>query len=127
MGITYSPYTKSDGCKSASQIAQDIAKLSNMKSLDYTVLIVPELKMCYQPWVLIKIVLGVWNIDSPQGNYKILLVLSSRVLAVGTLFTLLLGMKELMLVLPVAQVQQAVDISKKYLEISRIQWSNCHC
>ena len=38
-----------------------------MKSLDYTVLIVPELKMCYQPWVLIKIVLGVWNIDSPQG------------------------------------------------------------
>ena len=29
LGITYSPYTKSDGCKSASQIAQDIAKLSN--------------------------------------------------------------------------------------------------
>lgn len=119
MGITYSPYTKSDGCKSASQIAQDIAKLSN-----YEVIRLYSTDCSGIENVLSamgsnqKLFLGVWNIDSPQGELQdIVSAIKQSSSGWNVVHTIAIGNERVNAgAASVAQVQQAVDISKKYLK-----------
>lgn len=119
LGITYSPYTKSDGCKSASQIAQDIAKLSN-----YEVIRLYSTDCSGIENVLSamgsnqKLFLGVWNIDSPQGELQdIVSAIKQSSSGWNVVHTIAIGNERVNAgAASVAQVQQAVDISKKYLK-----------
>ncbi|CAX44497.1 SCW/CMP-family cell wall glucosidase precursor, putative [Candida dubliniensis CD36] len=119
LGITYSPYTKSDGCKSASQIAQDIAKLSN-----YEVIRLYSTDCSGIENVLSamgsnqKLFLGVWNIDSPQGELQdIVNAVKQSSSGWNVVHTIAIGNERVNAgAASVAQVQQAVDLSKKYLK-----------
>ncbi|KAI5953337.1 hypothetical protein KGF54_002708 [Candida jiufengensis] len=120
-GITYSPYSKSDQCKSASQVASDIAKLK-----DYELIRLYSTDCSGIENVLAsmtsnqKLYLGLWNIDSASvqsGLAEIKTAISTSSRGWGVVHTIAVGNERVNAgAASVAQMQTAVDTARSWLK-----------
>ncbi|EMG46656.1 SCW/CMP-family cell wall glucosidase, putative, partial [Candida maltosa Xu316] len=118
-GITYSPYTDQDNCKSADQVARDIKLLSN-----YDVIRLYSTDCQGIENVLAamnsnqQIYLGVWNIESPMGELQdIVNAISQNSRGWSAVHTIAIGNERVNSgEATVAQVQQAVDTARQFLK-----------
>ncbi|RLV92147.1 Cell surface mannoprotein MP65 [Spathaspora sp. JA1] len=119
MGITYSPYTKSNQCKSASDVAGDIAKLSN-----YDVIRLYSTDCSGIENVLSamgsnqKLFLGVWNVNSVQGELQdIVNAISGSSQGWGVVHTIAIGNEQVNSgAATVQDIQNAVAQSRAFLK-----------
>lgn len=118
LGITYSPYTDQDTCKSAQQISRDIKLLSG-----YSIIRLYGTDCSGIENVMAamgsnqKIYLGVWNIASPDGELQdIVNAVKSNSRGWDAVHTIAIGNERVNAgEATVAQVQAAVDTSREYL------------
>ncbi|CAK9438577.1 uncharacterized protein LODBEIA_P28010 [Lodderomyces beijingensis] len=120
-GITYSPYTKGDKCKSAAEVRADLAKLSNYElirlySTDCSG--IENVMAAMTPSQ--KIYLGLWNID-PQsvqnGLSEIKTAISQSSQGWGAVHTIAVGNERVNAgAASVAQMQTAVDTARTWLK-----------
>ncbi|EGW34870.1 uncharacterized protein SPAPADRAFT_57962 [Spathaspora passalidarum NRRL Y-27907] len=125
-GITYSPYTKTDQCKSASDVASDIAKLSNfdvirLYSTDCSgIENVLSAMSSHQ-----QLFLGVWNVDSVQGELQdIVTAISGSSRGWSAVHTIAIGNERVNAgAATVADIQNAVSQSRVFLKQNAPQYT----
>ncbi|KAG5421798.1 hypothetical protein I9W82_000890 [Candida metapsilosis] len=120
-GITYSPYTKSDQCKTASEVASDIEKLS-----DYDLIRLYSTDCSGIENVLAsmgsnqQLYLGLWNIDSQSvqnGLSEIKSAISTSSRGWSSVHTIAVGNERVNSgAATVSQMQTAVDTARQWLK-----------
>ncbi|CAI5758971.1 unnamed protein product [Candida verbasci] len=126
LGITYSPYTKSDGCKTASEVASDIAKLSS-----YEVIRLYGTDCSGIENVLSsmhsgqKLFLGVWNAATPTNELSdIVKAINNSNQGWDVVHTIAIGNERVNAgVYTAAQMKTYVDQSRQYLKQNAPQYT----
>ncbi|KAI5960290.1 uncharacterized protein KGF55_004582 [Candida pseudojiufengensis] len=120
-GITYSPYSKSDQCKTAAEVAADIAKLKNYElirlySTDCSGIENVLASMTSNQ----KLYLGLWNIDPSSvqsGLAEIKSAISTSSRGWSVVHTIAVGNERVNAgAATVAQMQTAVDTARSWLK-----------
>ncbi|RCK56703.1 Cell surface mannoprotein MP65 [Candida viswanathii] len=117
-GITYSPYTDQDACKSAQEVAKDIKLLSSYSVIRLYGTDCSGIENVMSAMTSSqKIYIGVWNIESPDGELQdIVSAVSSSSRGWSAVHTIAIGNERVNAgEATVDQVKTAVDTSRLYL------------
>ncbi|CCG22480.1 Scw4 protein [Candida orthopsilosis Co 90-125] len=120
-GITYSPYTKDDQCKTASEVADDIAKLSSYELIRlYSTDCSGIENVLAAMGSSQKLYLGLWNIDTSSvqsGLSEIKSAISTSSRGWSSVHTIAVGNERVNSgEATVSQMQDAVDTARQWLK-----------